>query len=201
MWSSAAGASRRRQTGRMYIPRRRRRGHDPTNPPFETLPRLPSLSGHGNGALFQDAIPGRQYLSPGHGHPLGVCVSLFQVLLYALSLHNALHCVLDPAFRHLHFRPQGRPQDSGRQTTSLSKPPEKDRTFSRGGRGTSPPQANPSETPCWLVIPERGLFTGIAIVGAVGSGKTASCMYPFAEQILAYRAEDLDRRIGGLVKE
>jgi hypothetical protein len=59
----------------------------------------------------------------------------------------------------------------------------------------------PSETPRWLVIPERGLFTGIAIVGAVGSGKTASCMYPFAEQILAYHAEDLDRRIGGLILE
>jgi len=40
-----------------------------------------------------------------------------------------------------------------------------------------------SATPRWLVISERGLFTGIAIVGAVGSGKTASCMYPFAEQI------------------
>jgi type IV secretory system conjugative DNA transfer VirD4/TraG family protein len=59
----------------------------------------------------------------------------------------------------------------------------------------------PSETPHWLVIPERGLFTGIAIVGAVGSGKTASAMYPFAEQILAYRADDPDRRIGGLILE
>jgi len=59
----------------------------------------------------------------------------------------------------------------------------------------------PSETPRWLVIPERGLFTGIAIVGAVGSGKTASCMYPFAEQILAYRAQDPDRSIGGLILE
>ena len=58
-----------------------------------------------------------------------------------------------------------------------------------------------SETPHWLVIPERGLFTGIAIVGAVGSGKTASAMYPFAEQILAYRADDPDRRIGGLILE
>jgi hypothetical protein len=48
----------------------------------------------------------------------------------------------------------------------------------------------PSETTRWPVIPERGLFTGIAIVGAVGSAKTASCMYPFAEQILAYRAQD-----------
>jgi len=37
------------------------------------------------------------------------------------------------------FAPQGRPQDSGRQTTSLSRPSEKGRHFSRGGRGTSPP--------------------------------------------------------------
>ena len=47
----------------------------------------------------------------------------------------------------------------------------------------------PSETPRWLVIPERGLFTGIAIVGAVGSGKTASWMYAFAEQIKCRAAE------------
>jgi hypothetical protein len=59
----------------------------------------------------------------------------------------------------------------------------------------------PSENPRWLEIPERGLFTGIAIVGAVGSGKTAGCMYPFAEQILAYLANDPERRIGGLILE
>jgi TraM recognition site of TraD and TraG len=64
-----------------------------------------------------------------------------------------------------------------------------------------PRKQMPSETPRWLTIPERGLFTGIAIVGAVGSGKTASCMYPFAEQILAYCAQDSGRRIGGLVLE
>ena len=64
-----------------------------------------------------------------------------------------------------------------------------------------PRKQMPSETPHWLVIPERGLFTGIAIVGAVGSGKTAACMYPFAEQILAYKATDKDRRIGGLILE
>jgi hypothetical protein len=69
------------------------------------------------------------------------------------------------------------------------------------GEVHDPRRQMPSETPRWLVIPERGLFTGIAIVGAVGSGKTASCMYPFAEQILAYRAEDPDRRIGGLILE
>jgi hypothetical protein len=59
----------------------------------------------------------------------------------------------------------------------------------------------PSETPSWLTIPERGLFTGIAIIGAIGSGKTAGGMYPFAEQILAYRASDREKRIGGLILE
>src|ERR1700747_3669780 len=67
------------------------------------------------------------------------------------------------------------------------------------GEVHEPRKQIPSERPHWLTIPERGLFTGIAIVGAVGSGKTAGCMYPFAEQILAYRAEDPQRRLGGLL--
>jgi hypothetical protein len=59
----------------------------------------------------------------------------------------------------------------------------------------------PSETPKWLTIPERGLFTGVSIFGAVGSGKTSACMYPFADQILSYRASNKDVRIGGLILE
>jgi hypothetical protein len=59
----------------------------------------------------------------------------------------------------------------------------------------------PSESPRWLVIPERGLFTGIAVVGAIGSGKTTCCVVPFAEQILSYCATDAERKIGGLVLE
>jgi hypothetical protein len=58
-----------------------------------------------------------------------------------------------------------------------------------------------SPSPRWLTIPERGLFTGIAIFGAVGSGKTSCCIFPFAEQILAYRAADQHKKIGGLVLE
>lgn len=59
----------------------------------------------------------------------------------------------------------------------------------------------PSPTPQWLVLPERGLYTGIAIFGAIGSGKTSGCMLPFAEQVLGYRAGDRSKRIGGLVLE
>lgn len=55
--------------------------------------------------------------------------------------------------------------------------------------------------PTWLTIPERGLFTGMAIFGAIGSGKTTCCMRPYAEQILSWRAGDPYKRIGGIVLE
>jgi hypothetical protein len=64
-----------------------------------------------------------------------------------------------------------------------------------------PARPVPAQEPRWLTIPERGLFTGIAIVGAVGTGKTSGCMYPYAEQLLAYRSADPARKIGGLVLE
>jgi len=48
--------------------------------------------------------------------------------------------------------------------------------------------------------PGAGALHKNAILGAIGTGKT-SCMYLFAEQILAYRASDKDKKIGGLVLE
>jgi hypothetical protein len=62
-------------------------------------------------------------------------------------------------------------------------------------------KAEPVQTPRWLTIPDRGLFTGIAIFGAVGSGKTTCCMYPFAKQLLSFRSLDSERRVGGLILE
>ena len=59
----------------------------------------------------------------------------------------------------------------------------------------------PSAHPSWLTIPERGLYTGITVIGAIGSGKTSCCMHPFAEQILSFASHDPEKRIGGLVLE
>src|SRR6266480_4735455 len=53
-----------------------------------------------------------------------------------------------------------------------------------------PRKQRPSETPRWIVTPQRRPNTRIAIVGALGTEKTASCMSPFDEQTLAYRAAD-----------
>jgi hypothetical protein len=58
-----------------------------------------------------------------------------------------------------------------------------------------------AEQPRWLIVPERGLFTGTMIVGAIGSGKTAGAMYPFADQLLGFSAADPATRASGLVLE
>src|ERR1017187_3136894 len=80
-------------------------------------------------------------------------------------------------------------------------PGEREELFVVVGEVHNPRKPVPSETPRWLTIPERGLYTGILILGAIGSGKTSCCMFPFAEQILAYKAADKKKHIGGLVLE
>ena len=55
--------------------------------------------------------------------------------------------------------------------------------------------------PSWLTLPERGLYTGVAIFGAVGSGKTSACMHPFARQLFSWQAADPQRRASGLLLE
>ena len=64
-----------------------------------------------------------------------------------------------------------------------------------------PAVAREIERPSWLVIPETGLYTGVLVVGAVGSGKTAACMYPFARQLLCWQADSSTHRASALVLE
>jgi hypothetical protein len=58
-----------------------------------------------------------------------------------------------------------------------------------------------SPHPDWLTIPRRGLYTGVMVVGAVGTGKTSACMYPYADQLLRWRSGDPEHKVGGLVLE
>ena len=59
----------------------------------------------------------------------------------------------------------------------------------------------PAPAPLWLTIPQRGLYTGVMILGAVGTGKTSACMYPYVDQLLRWRADDAQHKVGGLVLE
>ena len=55
--------------------------------------------------------------------------------------------------------------------------------------------------PKWVVIPEKGLFTGLFIFGAIGTGKTTSCMRPFTRQLLTWQAHDRKKRAAALCLE
>jgi hypothetical protein len=59
----------------------------------------------------------------------------------------------------------------------------------------------PSPNPHWLTIPERGLYTGTCIVGATGSGKTVALVLPAMRQLFAYRANDPEWKLSGVVLE
>jgi hypothetical protein len=59
----------------------------------------------------------------------------------------------------------------------------------------------PSPAPHWFSIPESGLYTGIAVVGAIGSGKTQALILPAMRQLFAYRANDPERKLSGIVLE
>lgn len=60
---------------------------------------------------------------------------------------------------------------------------------------------SPSADPRWLEIPELGLYTGIAVIGSIGSGKTQGIILPAMRQLFAYRATDPGRRLSGIVLE
>jgi hypothetical protein len=62
-------------------------------------------------------------------------------------------------------------------------------------------QPLPSPAPQWLSILERGLYTGIAAFGSIGSGKTYGLILPAMRQLFAYCANDPARKLSGIVLE
>ena len=80
-------------------------------------------------------------------------------------------------------------------------PGNRERIFLVFGEVHHPKKRGAAPSPQWLAVPERGLYTGIAVFGAIGSGKTSCCMYPFAEQLFAFRAADAAQRASGLILE
>ena len=61
--------------------------------------------------------------------------------------------------------------------------------------------AKPNSSPQWLSIPERGLYTGIASFGSIGSGKTYGLILPAMRQLFSYKANDPEQRLSGIVLE
>ena len=98
------------------------------------------------------------------------------------------------------FEPRVRSRRRGRLPSWPASPEDPEPTLVVGELH-HPTALREGERPTWLTIPETGLYTGILVVGAVGSGKTSACMHPFAKQILSWQAGRADRRAAGLVLE
>lgn len=50
-----------------------------------------------------------------------------------------------------------------------------------------------------IYIPEKGLYQNILITGTIGSGKTSSAMYPFTKQLIYYKNNYDEEKIGMLI--
>src|SRR5258708_6331262 len=121
---------------------------------------------------------------------------------YTLFLFTTPFFVYSAAFSGLYVVSFAR----SRKQKASSLPPYPDPSFREDlflivGEVHHPTKIAPGSNPQWLTIPEKGLYTGIGVFGAIGTGKTSCCMRPFAEQLIAYKADEPAKRIGGLVLE
>ena len=103
---------------------------------------------------------------------------------------------------HLWFGPLGRDRRPGRGILPRwPTSPDDDSPALVVGEVHHPTEPREITRPSWLTLPERGLYTGVAIFGAVGTGKTSACMRPFAQQLLSWQSADPQKRAAALVLE
>lgn len=69
------------------------------------------------------------------------------------------------------------------------------------GEQHHPLEATPAAHPKWLTIPEKRLYTGVAALGAIGSGKTRGVILPAMQQLFGYKASDSEKKLSGIVLE
>ncbi len=50
-----------------------------------------------------------------------------------------------------------------------------------------------------IFLPEKSLYQNILITGTIGTGKTSSAMYPFTNQLINYKNNDNNQKIGMLI--
>ena len=50
-----------------------------------------------------------------------------------------------------------------------------------------------------IILPKQSLYQNILITGAIGSGKTSCAMYPFTKQLIKYKCNDSNKKLGMLI--
>ena len=101
---------------------------------------------------------------------------------------------------YVHFYEHDESVQSG-QLPPYPEPSDRNELFAVLGEVHAQLEIKPSPTPRWLSIPERGLYTGIAIFGSIGSGKTQAAILPMMRQLFGYKATSNAEKLSGLVLE
>lgn len=101
---------------------------------------------------------------------------------------------------YVHFFEPDQTMQSG-QLPPYPEPSNRAELFAVLGEIHSQLEVKPSPTPRWLSIPERGLYTGIAVFGSIGSGKTQAAILPMMRQLFGYKAASNAEKLSGLVLE
>ncbi|HXB57216.1 MAG TPA: TraM recognition domain-containing protein [Vicinamibacteria bacterium] len=101
-------------------------------------------------------------------------------------------------FVHLH---RGGGTSAGGELPPYEPPDQRKDLYVILGERHHPTERKRVPNPTWITLPEKGLYTGMACFGAIGSGKTATFIRPVALQLFSYAAHDPERRLGGLVLE
>jgi hypothetical protein len=116
----------------------------------------------------------------------------FTTPFFAASLVGSLLAIL--AYRHA-------PRLTYRRLPRYVEPEDRPAPALVLGEAHHHTQPGRAPDPTWLTIPQRGLYTGLMILGAMGTGKTSACMYPYVDQLVRWRSDDADHKLGGLVME
>jgi hypothetical protein len=101
---------------------------------------------------------------------------------------------------YIHCYEQETPQASG-NVPEYPEPQHRHELFLILGELHHQLDGAPAAHPQWLSIPEKGLYTGIAALGAIGSGKTRGLILPAMHQLFGYKADDPERKLSGIVLE
>ncbi len=121
---------------------------------------------------------------------------------YALFLYTTPFLVSSILFSlaYVHFYAPDLKQNAGR-LPDFPDPRARRDLFLVVGEVHKQLDPEPSPAPYWLFLPERGLYTGVAVIGAIGSGKTQALILPAMRQLFAYRASDPEHKLSGIVLE
>ncbi len=126
------------------------------------------------------------------GLAYGYATLWFTTPFYAASLIGSLVAIIVYGYA---------PSEAARPLPSYPEPESRPTPMLVLGERHFDTEPGRAPAPTWLTVPQRGLYTGIMILGAVGTGKTSACMYPYVDQLLRWRADDEARKVGGLVLE